>query len=56
MNTNASKRGAGAQEITVDEAVRVEPKKSDVVLTIKVILITIASIAALWVLDRFVAG
>lgn len=60
MSTSAPKSGAGAPEstpkITADETVRVEPKKSDVVLTIKVILIAVASIAALWMLDRFVSG
>ncbi len=38
------------------ETAGAEPKKSDVVLTIKVILIAIACIAALWMLDRFVTG
>ena len=60
-SVRAPKKQSGVRATAPVEAPRaentgVEPKKSDVVLTIKVILIAIASIAALWMLDRFVTG
>jgi hypothetical protein len=55
MSTSVTNKKSSAPATVPAEAPPAEPKKSDVVLTIKVILIALAFFGAIWALERFVS-